>query len=597
MSACREVRKWITENVLTPVTRFITEAREVCNEIGQWVEEEITKPVEKWIEKVEKVCRDLPWPLSWLCDLVTVVVKVVEWVVETVVKWVVTIVCQIVTYVIGIIVELVVKVVGWFVSFVVCVFSDFWSAIKSIYDLWMIVVDAIADIFDFVGVLLDDVVSILDDIERLIDSIAETLGWLGVILGVVKGIIGLVRRLVELVRDLVNGIGDLIEGILSFNLCKILRSIADLGTGIGRAILELVMPLVGLAIGGIPGLVIGLIVKLIGAAVAGVRDTVVLKQGEEIIRNKINEAFGSDSARIARALEKLHFNTRIAGLPFQAEARRMFLSSASREVDLRALHNNGVINLYALAGYASGCDDGFNATDGEVVYAGTETRVAVVDIDSFLDEGSSAVAEFHVYPMTRARFRMHLEVARKKARFLGVQLNYKTISEFRTTTTDWIPLASTERDDTVQKQLLGTVFGRQGNGQDDLSILPAVAHFHYIKLIEPNQPPREHFGLACWFRPSSNDPSPSGVTYRTRSPEWVLRWVLVHEMGHYWGLNHNPGVRGLDEIMYTPADGVSVTGSAVLEYLALGGEARFTLSDVHDVWSWITGDGVTSLLP
>ena len=59
MGACQTVRRWMTENVLMPVTRFITEARQVCQEIGHWVEENVTKPVEKFISKVEEFCHDL----------------------------------------------------------------------------------------------------------------------------------------------------------------------------------------------------------------------------------------------------------------------------------------------------------------------------------------------------------------------------------------------------------------------------------------------------------------------------------------------------------------------------------------------------------
>jgi hypothetical protein len=33
MNACQAVTKWITENILVPVERFITEAREACEEI------------------------------------------------------------------------------------------------------------------------------------------------------------------------------------------------------------------------------------------------------------------------------------------------------------------------------------------------------------------------------------------------------------------------------------------------------------------------------------------------------------------------------------------------------------------------------------
>jgi hypothetical protein len=37
--ACRKVSTWITENVLTPVERFITSAREACEMVPTWVEE------------------------------------------------------------------------------------------------------------------------------------------------------------------------------------------------------------------------------------------------------------------------------------------------------------------------------------------------------------------------------------------------------------------------------------------------------------------------------------------------------------------------------------------------------------------------------
>jgi t-SNARE complex subunit (syntaxin) len=57
--ACREVSTWITENVLVPVERVITEAREAC-------------------ENVRK----------WFCWLVTTVVRVVILVLVTIGKWV-----------------------------------------------------------------------------------------------------------------------------------------------------------------------------------------------------------------------------------------------------------------------------------------------------------------------------------------------------------------------------------------------------------------------------------------------------------------------------------------------------------------------------
>ena len=179
MAACQAVRKWITENVLTPVTRFITEAQEKCDEVGQWVDEQVSQPVDRWVSQQEERCRDLPWwnPLRWFCEIVTILVKVVVWVLVTVTKWVVTLVCQIVTIVLGIIVTFVLRVLAWLITFVVCIFTDPLEALKSFRDLWSIIVETVGDIFDFVDTLLGDVLGILDDVNHLLDSVSSSAGW------------------------------------------------------------------------------------------------------------------------------------------------------------------------------------------------------------------------------------------------------------------------------------------------------------------------------------------------------------------------------------------------------------------------------------
>ncbi|CAG1012436.1 hypothetical protein BURK2_04517 [Burkholderiales bacterium] len=52
--ACREVTTWITENVLVPAERFITEAREACETARRWVEEEVQQPIESWISQTNR---------------------------------------------------------------------------------------------------------------------------------------------------------------------------------------------------------------------------------------------------------------------------------------------------------------------------------------------------------------------------------------------------------------------------------------------------------------------------------------------------------------------------------------------------------------
>lgn len=599
MAACQQVRKWITENVLVPVTQFITEAKEKCEEVGQWVDEQVSQPVERWISQQEEQCRSLPWwnPLRWFCEIVTIVVKVVEWVVVTVTKWVVTLVCQIVTTVVGIVVTLVLRVVSWLVTFVVCIFTDPIDALKSFRDLWAIVVETVEDIFEFVETLLGDVLGILDDVNHLLDSVSSSAGWLGVAVGPVKGVKDLVHNLVEDLRDLVGAVKDVIVGILGLNLCGILRGGTDLGTVVGRVLLDTgFTPVAGLAGPGAVAVAGG--VRVVGAAVAGTRDTVDMLRLEAVITAAINGAFGAGSERATRSLRRVGIGASTMGLPFRADARRLFLSSRSTTLNPGDLHRQGVINLHALAGHFSDCGGLINEPDGEVVYAGTELCVSYADLQTFLNNGPAEAPEFQVFPISRAKFRMHLKEARRKAAALGVRLNWGEIGELEAISSQELPLNALDENppgDAAQQELFRRM-GRTGPN-DDLAILPAVSHFHYVHRKTNNSEP---FGLTSWFRPALRAFGPSGVTYRNRTPDWVFRWVLVHEMGHYWGLDHtnrDGGDRSLDEIMYAPSTGIGLSGSAVYEYLLGGGEARFTFDDARSTWDWIAGPAAGSLLP
>jgi hypothetical protein len=94
-------------------------------------------------------------------------------------------------------------------------------------------------------------------------------------------------------------------------------------------------------------------------------------------------------------------------------------------------------------------------------------------------------------------------------------------------------------------------------------------------------------GLTSWSRPS--DIHPSGVSFRDRVPEQIYRYVLVHELGHYLGLDH-AGHDGAHLIMFTadPGEGLTlVTPSTLFEYLLLTGEPRFTVDDARTAWAWI----------
>lgn len=571
MGACREVSTWITENVLTPVNRFITEAREACSNIGQWVEENVWQQVDQWVSQEQRKCEEQDcnwWCLccnKWLCWIIVVLVKVVVWVVVTVVKWVVTLVCQIVTIVVGIVVELVLKIIHRLVTFFVCLFTEPLQALKTLWDLFEDIVDTVEDIIDFVIVLIDDIKGIIHDVGRLVEDLGRTFCIFGdvvcaiftAIFGFIKGVIDWVEDIVDWVRDTVEGVKDLIMGILTLNWCRIQR---------GLGILNVLRVITS---------VLRIPAQWFYVGPKNLIDDATL---ENIIRDAMTTAFAGDSERLARSLKLACIGGYPVGVPIAIDARRIAIRSTEF---LRTLHNSGVLNIHAIAGRVSDCRGEFvySAFTGEVVYTGTSTTVSQSDIDDFLSLGPSAVPSFTVYPIKVALFRRYLDLARKKGFQIGLNFTWPSIKEIVVDEARFVPLQSDDGTlgDAVQKDLF-RLMGRP-DVNEDLSVVPTIAIFGYASL--------SLNGLTSWFRPVLKDTSPTGTTFRTRFPEVAFRFVPIHEIGHYYGLNHE-GHDNASLIMWSPQSADKKIPDAVPEYLFLSGEANFNEEDARNTWNYIT---------
>ncbi len=563
MGACREVSKWITENVLTPVSRFITEAREACEEVKRWFEEQVSQPVESWVSQQERRCKEQScnwWCVccnKWLCWIVMVVVRVVVWVIVTVGKWVAYLVCKIVVTVIGIVVELVLKVIHRLVTFFVCLFTDPLQALKTLWDLWNDIVDTIGDVFDLVISLLDDVIGILTDIGDLVSDLGRTFCIFGdvacAIFGYIFGLIGFivdwVKDIVDWVRDTVEGVRDLITGLLTLNWCQIQNGLGALS--FLRAITSVTR---------IPG----------GLFYTGPREQLAKNKLSSTITAALTAAFGTDLERIERSKIAARVEGAPVGLPVNIDARRMCIRSSDF---LRGLHTSGVLNLHAIAGRVSDCQGKFifSQFDGEVVYTGTNTTVSQSHLDDFINFGPNEVPSFTVYPIKRDLYKRYLEVARDKGFQIGLNFTWPKITDLVVSSSEFVPLndgvSSTSGD--AQTSLLN-LMGRTGRG-DDLTLVPLISIFGYIET--------GLHGLATV--------SVKGTTFRTRFPEVVFRFVPIHEIGHYFGLDH-PGHPSAKDIMFTAAGGSIEWGSTIGEYGFGSGEANFTEQDAVDVWTWLT---------
>ena len=576
MSACREFQRWWRTNVLIPVLGAMTTWVRACREYRQTVRREVSRPMEQWVSQAQQTCNSWPWPFNWFCTIVVTVIRIVVWVVEVIVEWVVAIVCELLAVVVQIVLRIISMVVEFVVSFFVCLFTDFEGWLNAWYELYLGLLDIVESVIDLVGSLLDAVLGIVESLGYLLEhvviavlSILPVVGELlgRAIAGLIHFVFGIVRRVIEIVRDVIDHAQDIVFGLLRLDMCRL----ATGAMGLGTDVLQILLLVFNLPLGWL----------------GGVRDSYVAgslsrppddDNLSRIIDERLVRAFAGDPEGLQRARTRVRMSSRPMGLPVLIVPWRFYLDSRSPTVDLGALHNNGQLNLYTAIGGPNVCD-GRTVLDfahWEAVYAGTQVPVTRRDIDFFLSDGPTAVPPFRVYAVELGLYERHLEVARRKGYEIGIEFTWSGIHDYPVANADEFPF-----EEAAQSTIL-TRFGRTGGGVDDLCQVPALAIHRYLDRPTGN-------GLASWFRPPA-DSGPSGVSFRDRTPEYVFRWVLIHELGHYFGLDHT-GHSGLEHIMYTndPAAGLSpVTGDTVAEYIVFSGEPHFTLDDARRVWDWLT---------
>lgn len=117
MSRCQEFRRWVEEDVIRRLEEIFEKAREECREAR--------KPIERWRQQHEQKCREqecIPWCLccnKWFCWIVTLLIKIIEWLVETI--------CLLIVEILRIITIAIVRIMTWIVELVLCIVEKFCS--------------------------------------------------------------------------------------------------------------------------------------------------------------------------------------------------------------------------------------------------------------------------------------------------------------------------------------------------------------------------------------------------------------------------------------------------------------------------------------
>jgi len=560
MTACTEVRKWITENVTVPVERWVEDAQESCEEARRWVEREIREPIERRRERTERRCEEREcnwWCLccnKWFCWLETIIEIIVEWVVRVVGEWLVETVCKIIVMLIKIVVEIVVAVVKFVVVGLTCLFTDPEGLLDTLVDLWYDIVGIVEDVLALVDFLLEQVVDLLVIVTDLLANLADRFGVLGWVFGILAGVLDGIRRIVEGVRQIVAGIAQAIVDILRLDFCSFVEDLAYGVSGLGNVIT------------GALGIV------LVGSG--GVRDWIKRSQVRDAIAAVLEDSFDGDELEQIKngiALASSTYGAPWTILPFRLQVH------SRGTLNLRTLHESGALDLYGAARIGPECKRAFfNHGRLDVVYEGTRRAVAYSDIRQYL--AGEEVPDFVVISVKRAVFDRQMKMARRKARQLGLDFQWDGYELFTIDNTDQFMLPNL--GDNTARTIVSDVMG--GGVPENYCRLPMICVFGY-------QSGNFGFASADWLSGGSTTRFHIGATWRDFQPELVFLTVPIHEAGHCFDLKHD-GHHGADNIMFTAASGAGldfVTVQTVAEYLALGGEPQFTVEDATNAWRWI----------
>lgn len=570
MSLCRDAQQTIRREVLIPVMQALTQWEQACRQYRHAVEREVVRPMETWVEGAQTTCNRLPWPLSWLCTTVVTIIRVIVLVVELVVEWVVSILCEVVAVVVQVVVRVIAIVVELVVALVTCV-GDSRGFTGAMLDLWTGLVgvgekalDLVESLLDAVGLILEDVADVAGSV---IMGVLSLFGDPGIALGsmlagIVKHVGKLLRRVTETARDVIDHAQDIVGGILRGDFCRVASGFVGLLMDAGGVLLT--------AVNGVFG-VFGSVAH--SWDYGHLTDNGSNRSLATLIDAKLARTFGDERATLARVRQRIRIHQRPFGLPVRLLPERLYVSSRSATLSVLQLHREGVFNLFRASGGPDTCE-GRTISDTphwEVVYAGTNLPVLPSDLSAYVAEGEFAVPEFRVYAMVRHRFERYLAVARRKGFEIGLDFNWVRVLDREATVRD---------DVTVPFERFEAFLRRSGrNGGDAPCRVPAIAVHGYD--------PASLTGLAS----SGTNPAtgPSGVTFRERLPEFVFQYVLAHELGHYFGLDH-AGHHGAHHVMYTSAaaDALQpVTWDTVATAFVGAGEPTFSLADAGIVWDWL----------
>lgn len=412
-----------------------------------------------------------------------------------------------------------------------------------------------------------------------------------VIVTVVKAVVTIVCRLIAVIINIIVDIFQALwlfaKALVLWDKCILQEAISELGNVFGHIVT---------AIGYV----------LINPFV----DQINRYRLKNYVRDQIEDMFTDRPDYIAAMKEAFHIDHGTFGYRVTCTVRRMFVDSQANPTvrrfdnvpNLFGLHNAKLINLYQLAGFTTPCalttkkgwyrprpqTAKFPFASGGGEGEPTPPSLDEDELTQYIDSNGAEGPHFRIYAMSTANLEKKLDAASEKGRQLGLILDFdkkRDIQVFHEMFINYtVGVQSDFLMDEVERIKENPPPGDTTGAFRDLCNPVAVGVFGFMDRIKRGQATNLVGTTACKKNNLPNSDT-SGVSFIDDIPDELRKYVLIHELGHYYGLCH---VDGFDKIMVSgdSKQGDKWTLGAFFNTPIHGGP-RFTHSEAKQAWDFI----------
>lgn len=414
----------------------------------------------------------------------------------------------------------------------------------------------------------------------LVTHLVLVIRW--VVVTVVTAVITIVCHLLAdvlaILLDLLKFIGHLLVALFTWDKCALQEALADLADAITR------------------------LYELIGnVVIRPIVDRVQTYRLRRYVKHLIAERFFTQPDVVPRLWSRFNVDTGVFGYRLVCTVHRMYVDSQTRTdrfgdvPNLFALHDQGLINLYQLADFDRDCaifkqagwyrPRHYAVTEPFIPIGGQlPPRLTRDQLTAYIEGKGLAGPHFRIYAATTGNVDTRCDTAEQWGRQLGLLLGFER-KDIEVTDERYINYSPASQSDFLIKEL-----GRRDKRVDPLGafedLCSPVAAVVFGFTDGSLRGLTDNLVGTTWCPAHNLDPdNDSGVSFIDDIPDEIRRYVLIHELGHYFGLCH---VDSFERVMVSgkPGEGDLVTWTTFPNVFLHGGP-RFIYTEAQRVWQFI----------